>query len=602
MHDELDTFPLVFKLPPQDLAALDFCAGNRPTDVHAWLDNLPLAQARIVSTHLYRALPAVARLKTTAANRLALLDCLWQPAHQCLTGLERDYLNQPLILPENARKTATLAQALQKHLSNGYLVTARQLIGEIALATEKNAGDEQRGQLTLALYRALASQAEFIVRSYQLYIPVAPSHWRELHLLYQLAEHEKLSHRPLSAEEVDGSPDNTIARLYGRVLLLATVQPNQLRQTEIRTLWSAFAPLAAYLALIRVENARPTHLFHVDLTGDRAPGYIPTHKTGTINWRQLDLDKINALVSDALAMRSGKKSQHDDNPLFTDRPLLSESLLQHLLSSWGTQAQRQSDRQTGDGTLQVTIGLTNLHYHLSNRTPFEVFLKQADKVDEQKEKQKTFKHRGVQLKDTLSVVANDPWEQAIDVKSLDLPDTSSIDDSIQQHVQRTYTGQHPLCTVPILDSSAGGYRLEWQGEIPGVVKAGELLGLRNDESKPWSVGVIRWVRQTPGATQIGVKILASRAIAAGVANIHKSGGFTEYHRALQLPALREQHQPTTLITNTISFNESAKIRIYAPSLAISLSHEPKKTWQLVRRIFSTGAVSQFTFRALASID
>src|SRR5690606_13489736 len=140
--------------------------------------------------------------------------------------------------------------------------------------------------------------------------------------------------------------------------------------------------------------------------------------------------------------------------------------------------------------------------------------------------------------------------------------TSNIELSIRQREQHQYRGHHPIFEIPLIDTSPGGYCLEWHDEIPVQVKAGELLGLRETGRQKWNVGVVRWVQQTRNSTQLGIQILAPTAIAVGIAIVQKTGGFSEYLRALQLPALKVINQPATLLTNAISFREYNKVRVY----------------------------------------
>jgi hypothetical protein len=85
----------------------------------------------------------------------------------------------------------------------------------------------------------------------------------------------------------------------------------------------------------------------------------------------------------------------------------------------------------------------------------------------------------------------------------------------------------------------------------------------------------------------------------GLAAVHKTGGFAEYLRALQIPELRAVNQPPSLITNAISFHEHSKARLYTQSQA-GVSNEGDKSIQLTQRLFATGAFSQFGFRELAT--
>ncbi|HEY8940363.1 MAG TPA: hypothetical protein VIM59_09245, partial [Cellvibrio sp.] len=111
--------------------------------------------------------------------------------------------------------------------------------------------------------------------------------------------------------------------------------------------------------------------------------------------------------------------------------------------------------------------------------------------------------------------------------------------------------------------------------------------------------VVRWAHQTKGATQLGIQILAPHAIPVGLAAVHKTGGFAEYLRALQIPELKAINQPPSLIANAISFHEYSKARLYLQPQA-GVSHQGDLPVQLTNRLFATGAFSQFGYRELAT--
>lgn len=595
---------LSLKLPPQELAQLSFCADNTPSALQDWLDQLPHTEARIISTHFYRALPEIARLQTPVLNRIALLDKLWEPLHYCLTGLAKDFLNQPVILPEAARKAATLAQALQKHMTQGWLVVLRELYSNPPLADPQ----QHTPLIALAIHRALSSHAAFMLRSWQLYIPASAPLWQEVHLLYRLAESTGVARRMALRLDNNEPLSGTIEQIYVRILLLASARPNQLRQDELGQLWRALIALGSSIYLQSSNDADPLSLFVVDITGDQPPVY-QTQMTEQQHphWRQPAMGEIHRFITDMLPSSTAEASLAH-NPLRAMRPPLSVALLRHLQQAWYRLAKRHDDRQLSQGYLEVTIGLSNLHYHLSNRTPFDVFLEQVDMVRNKQATQHNFQHHGIQLKMASDTVDNDPWSDAFHMapaSSSPSPSTRHIDAAIRQHQRGEYQGHHPTHRVPLVDSSEKGYCLEWQGDIPAQVKAGELLGLKADGEPHWRIGVIRWVQQTLGATQLGIQVLAAQARPVALATIHKTGDFTEYLRGLQLPAQRRLKQPSTLITNAVSFRESYKVRLFVPAATDNGSGEEKpgiaQSLQLEERLFSTGAFSQFTFRPITTL-
>ena len=68
-----------------------------------------------------------------------------------------------------------------------------------------------------------------------------------------------------------------------------------------------------------------------------------------------------------------------------------------------------------------------------------------------------------------------------------------------------------------------------------------------------------------------------------------TGDHGDYMRVLMLPELRAANQPATLITAYAPFQEFNRLHLN--------SFGEVSNAQLTRRIFSTGSISQFTFRA-----
>src|SRR4051812_18614267 len=251
-------------VPVQDLAQLSFCDGSRETSVKAWVRSLPLTQVQFVSGLLYQALPDVGRYQTSAANRIAILEILRNTTLQSIEGLTQSFLNQPLILPDPAVKTATIAQALQKHMINGYLVAIRDL------ASQSNANTDL---LTLAIHRAITGISLLLLRYYQLYVPISGQLWTELHSLYQLALHFELTENHVVDNYLHLQHCPTIALTYIRALLLACARPNQLRQDEIVATFEALDELSVLAQLQDTQSGNHDNLFAVALNSNRPPLY-----------------------------------------------------------------------------------------------------------------------------------------------------------------------------------------------------------------------------------------------------------------------------------------------------------------------------------------
>lgn len=578
------------KLPERDLDALSFCASNKPARVRAWVQELPMTRVSYVCSLLYQALPEVARLKIAPAQRLEMLECLRPAVQQSIESLSQQFLNQPVILPEPARKAATVTMALQKHLSNAYLVA-------VADFAQTPNDTEALPAWALAVHRSITGLGLLLLRSYQLYTPRPAQLWNELHALYALAEAAQLHQLPVHAPLPHHEQLNTIQLAYMRLLLMATAHPNQLRQDEITSTYWALEELAPLARLLTFSAGQKDNLYAVSLDGNQPPQYKTRLPRGTHNLRELDTSQIVA----ALRAEQPPGGRHTRN-----RYGLLPPLNDHLIRAWHVVSQRSFERQPARGQVELTVGLSNVHFHLSGQTPFKLFLDQASGVDDDRDN--PFNERPSALNEPLgfqTADADDPWGGAFDAGKLQLAgsqlSSANIERAIKQQQQEKYQGEHPIYAISIVDTSLGGYCLEWREHIPSQVKAGELLGIREQGRRKWSLAVVRWMRQSRNATLLGLQVLSPHAVALAAAVVHKTDARSEYLRVLQLPALKAINQPTTLITNALSFHEYSKVQLYRP--ADSAADESAGTVspiQLTRRRFSTGAISQFEFRTLSA--
>ena len=595
--------PLLSKLivPAQNLTQLSFCGGNKETQLRQWLQQLPLTQAQQVSAPLYTAVHEISRLQTPWENRLHLLELLRIPIHQTLNGLARKYLNQPLILPEAALKTATVAQAIQKHFLNGYLAVVRDLCLKMRKSPEKAA---QTPEMALSIQRALTALGLLLLRSYQLYLPISAQVWAEIHALYRIACGLGIEQQPVEENLPDHRGLKNIHHCYLQILLLATARPNQLRQEEIESTYRLLDLLAPAAELQGYNPAGKDNLFMVLLDGTSPPFYKS-------NWRVTDEPPASTdlmeLRTTQLVLRlediyKATTPGADKSPLPTGVKLTA-ALTRHLEQAWSHLAMRSFARHEANTDIEITIGLTNIHFHLAGEQPFNGFLNQSSAVSDPPQKGTIYQQRGVQLKADAGKEVKDPWGDTFAIKGTifdgeALP-TINIDMELKAREKESYQGHHPIYTVPLVDRSLGGYGLEWRDEIPVQVRTGELLGLREYGRDKWAIGVVRWAHQTKGATQLGIQILAPHAIPAGLAAVHKTGGFAEYLRALLIPELKAINQPPSLIVNAVSFHEYTKARLYLPPQP-GADHQGDLSVQLTSRLFATGAFSHFGYRELAT--
>lgn len=527
---------LQLNLPEQDLSRLSLGSDN-PKKLQAWVDALPPLNLGESARQLYQYLQELNRLKLDFQKRLPLLEIIFPAIDHVCRGLGKHYLGQPLVLPEKARKVAALAQALQGHLANGYKLVAVQGLNKLN-------DRDVRQQVTLACYRAINALTNALVRCYQLYFPLPAKLWLEIHQLYLLAERHQLLDRQATQTEA-GTP----RKAYIGTLLLASARPNQLRQQETALIQQACGEWGAWVD-VHMDQQRED-LFAVDLNEDRGPQYGSQLTSTNAACRFIDTRQLVQRLSlrpevAGLSLPKG----------------MSASLLMHLRQAWGSLAERSFRRIGQDGHLELCMGLATVHYFLAGNQSFHHFMQAGNPqtLGLDGGNSNLFLN---QQKSRNGTAVDDPWGQAYAPGAAiqgDFIDFSGIKSSLLQHDDDSST-PFDAHRVTKINASPGGYCLNWPGDTPLQLRAGELIALR-DGHPEWAVGVIRWVRQlTSGGAEFGVEVMAPRAQPCGARPLRKTGEDANFLRALMLPALQAVGQPMTLLLPTVGFQVGQKVEL-----------------------------------------
>ncbi len=558
------------QLPQQDLASLRFCA-SKANKVRDWAEALPATRISFTSAQLYKALPEITRLQTSAEERLEMLESLRPYVQHCIKGLAKVFFNQPITLSEQAMKAAIVAQALQKHLSAGYAVAALELEKHPKI-TKKN---DLRHRLALALHRTITGTGLLLLRCYQLYTPAPPQQWLSLHLFYRLADERGLLHEAVADPLLREQPSSQIRHAYLRMLLLASANPNQIRQTELLNLYRALEFWTPQVQLS--ENLQqPQNLYVVNQHSDTGPIYKAQVEAGLDDpLYELDLCQLLTTLD---------KQQLDHSKQLIKIPSnITPTLLQHCIGNWSTQHQRHHERQPTSGQLEMILGLTSLHFHLSQGQEFQQFIQLAPSK----------RHNNPFCNQQINAEL-DPWADAFDAEQEKQMVVEEINFEEPVNSAQQLSDKHPIFTTPIVDISPGGYCIDWSHDIPIEARVGEVAGLRERGRQDWSIGIIRWVRQSRGHTQLGMQLLGIHASPFGGSMIQVSGENSDYMRVLQLPENKALQQPASLLTAIYPFREHGKVKLK--------QHGQTTTVQLTRRLVATSAVSLFSYRTLEATD
>lgn len=581
MSSPLEGAPL--KIPPQDLEILSFAQPN-PKRVREWVEGLPQMNVGETAKRIYAAVQEISRLRTDSESRYQMLESLRGPIHFVCNALSKHFLNKPVVLPLKEAKIANLAQALQNHLATGYKVVASQV-----LQRSKMGDKEAKRMCVRALHRAFTEMNLVLLRSFQLYFPAPPGYWRELHQMFLLAESQEFLHTAIDDVE-ENNLATSLYDAYRRGLLLSTAKPNQLRQVQIEQVYKASANWLRFCEVTPASTNKG--LYTLNLTSDSHPVYPALQKRPEdVHFaRFFDASHVSEMLRTHLQLPAGQA--HPEKEFIVPADMQSD-LVRILVQAWGVLTERAFTRIEENGQLKLCIGLSATHYFVSNKQDFNKLVRGSNDALLHLDESNRFLSSGpTHRRDVIE--RHDVWGLQVDRKVALGGKELSIETQVRAHQTQNApveSDKYPSYVCDIVNTSPGGFCVSWKQDVPPQVKTGEIIGVKEQEGQPWSIGVIRWVKQfrNEGA-RMGIELLAPKAESCGTQVIQKKGGITEYMRTLVLPELKAVGQPATLITPNISFAVGCKINISQDG-AVNKA-------QLVKQVASTASFCQFQYKIL----
>ncbi|WP_323751299.1 GTPase [Marinobacter sp.] len=561
------------KVPEQKTSSLSFC-DTTPKAFRAWTRQLPMANIGETSRQLYHAIIEVNQLFLPPQQRMQLLELARDKIHFVCNELSRHFLGLAIALPEKQRKIANLTQALQLHLAGGYKLCVLELIDNGGL--EKN-----KSQISVATHRAISELGATILRSHQLYCPSPPNSWRECHRLFRFAKHHQLEAQNVDDPLLKHRRASSVADSYKRVLLLGCARPNQLRQAELTLIYDLFETWTSYCEC--GPELGEDSLFVVNLEKDSSPIYRSLlKKVPGDDSVGFDTRELSSHLAEAVQARSDKTSNSTSLKIPAN---ISDTLLTHLSQALGILAKRNFNRIASQGTLEICVGLSAAHYFIAGEKTFPEFISGND--EQHHEEENPF------IRDAKK--NSDVWSEAhdADIPERNLPLSDAPINFKNRSGSKTGKAKPVSHKALLINTSPGGYCVGWEANIPASLQAGEVLGVREQSSHPWSLAVVRWLRQVRNqGTQTGIELLAPSASPCAVRLIQKVGNSSEYLRGLMLPEISVVNQPATLITPRLPFQSGSRI---------SLMHDGcEDQGQLLKKVSATGSVSQFELKLNAS--
>jgi len=546
-------------------------AEVRPRRVREWLEGLPLASHVESARQMRQALYALNRVELEPDNRLEILELYRVPAGEVCRGLLRgvDVLGLPL--PERAGERADAARAIETELATGYKLIVRDAV--------PGAGRTLRNEaLALALARAIEYLGRQLIEAYDLYRPVPPRVWGELHTLYQAADTHKLLNVPL---DVRSEQPTTAARSYQRVLLVGACNPYGMQPGDIRRV-DEFLRLRGARAKISADTAvhDPSGHFLINLGADSPPVPFPRGQEVPPQ-PQLRVLNVIELVRDVhgllKALEAGESPESFGlSTVHAEAAHLD--LLRRMGRFWGLSIRRQSKRTARKETVSLCVGISAVRFFIQG---------------------------GMEDLATALGMVNERSARYVDLDQL--PEESGP-------LQATGTDAEPAPAEVIRpdiweardeylvyqwqsrDENAGGVALERHGAFEAPVRVGELVAMQDAAEGIWRVGVIRWTRSEDALqVEMGVQLLGPDAYAV---SLREEGGGdgtpSPWSEAVLFAANDRLQRPETLVVPRGTYRIGATL-VMRDSAGGEAHVKP------VQVIERTGIIEQFVFVRLAEV-
>ena len=532
-----------FHLPEQNLKKLSFCS-HKPKPFHDWLESLPLTQINHVSVVFYKLLPEINHLNINADQRLTLLNDLRPHIHLCIEGLANDFLKQSLNMTDNMTKIAAVAQALQRHLCDGYMLAIKALLQTTKRSTSDDAA------LSQATYYAIHGLGQLLYRCYQLYIPRPPAIWRKLNQLQQIAIDHQFNQLQIHDDLLVSRTSLSCEHAYTRLLVLACSNTNQLRQVDILHLYNALEQWSSMTSSPPITEDEHS-IYWIDKASDNGPFYKTRYKGDS-------RDSLYTVNLQPLIDLLDTHQSQSENSNITEIPVqFRQSLIAHLLACWQEKQERRQPRRQSNIELEVCIGLKAAHQQLLQGRSFDEFLGKSNSPN-------------------IPTGFNRPTTESI-----------NYEDSSNGHFEDGTRANSIQVTAT--DISDDGYCLRWERDIPPQIKSGEMVLLRKQDCDRWYVGTIRWAQRLNRNTYVGVQILPGYAEASAASTTLDNGTTTPFFRTV---ILRGDNNASgdSLLTPAIPFALQQNIELHAND------HCDKA--KLTHLWLNSGTVSQYSYRSL----
>ncbi|PKO25062.1 MAG: hypothetical protein CVU35_06040 [Betaproteobacteria bacterium HGW-Betaproteobacteria-8] len=505
-------------------------AETRPQKILEFLAKLPTSPLE-AATALHDEMEILNRQKVSADSRFKALEVYRGHTITLVSNLSHTYCTASLPLSKEAQAYAAAAESLWLELAYGYKLTLNDQLSQLFNPSDRT---------TVTIHRAMDSLHQLSMVYYETYFNVPGTVWRDLHQLYFHAAHESLHEIAL---QKDGQP-TSIDLLYKQILLMSLADPQHMAPQDIELVADYIERFAIHTQLQGLGTPEnPAGIFIIHLDSDTPPvPYVRSIKQTnadtdiffiTVELARLAHQNLQMLQSGNVSKNSGLPESMLDNKY--------QDMLVYLIKHWGASPKRIYKRLSKNSISQLGIGLSAAHFFINN----EQFYQQPAVIDES----------GFQGNEATNSSVN----------KLPIKPTN----------------------WQMLNISASGTALRKFPNIQAQVRIGELLSIKNEGEKNWSVAVLRWASNgEQNQLDIGTQLLAPNAKAAGTRIVNNG----DFEPALILPAIPSINQEASLI---------ARSGFYAPARVLELDENGTISRIMITRLVErTRSFERFQFSIL----
>lgn len=499
-----------------------------------WLATVPMANAVQAQSMLLRQLNLLHRFSLPNSERYAILEALRAPIGEVQDDASKKFAGKPLPLAPHEQAALETSLNVWHELALGYLRCFDECCGSVSASrTELEKMRSQCGgdaklaaQAALMAERTIAVFADWqldLCRGGQL--PEA-TYWRKLNQILQAAGILGIVSRAVPDALRQGSSNASALAAYSECCLLSAANVYELPARHVNWVarWARrWGPKLALLSAPPEDIRNRAVPLWIDLDSDRPPSYLPRQAE---NGRWLETTELRKSLVARLALleqgRAPGELQLGDD---VTQPAAS-LLLQRALQRWckGGVARRQ-DRHPANEECQVVIGLENVHFELSGRTPFRAPSLSDSTLRREREEFETFGNHS------------------------------------QRNAGRAKGDSH-VENWRVVDESASGMRIRRPLKEGVRLGAGQVVAIKVGDGQFFVVGSVRWVLREGDASLVaGLQLFPGEARPAAIRALDATGGRSVWQQGFTLPAIPALKESSSLILPAGTFRLDRMVEV-----------------------------------------